>query len=42
MEDNWKRLQREVINKDMMIDFKPVIQNGRTERVKYKLTILFK
>ena len=36
------RLSDTIINKVMMIDFKPALQNGRPVRVRYKLPILFK
>ena len=36
------RLNDTIINKVMMIDFKPALQNGRPVRVRYKLPIVFK
>tara|TARA_B100000287_G_scaffold420758_1_gene460558 strand:+ start:657 stop:956 length:300 start_codon:yes stop_codon:yes gene_type:complete len=36
------RLNEIVIDKVLMLDFKPALQNGRPVRVRYKLPILFK
>ena len=36
------RLSDTIINKVMMINFKPALQNGRPVRVRYKLPIVFK
>ena len=36
------RLSNTIIDKVLMLDFKPALQNGRPVRVRYKLPILFK
>ena len=36
------RLSDTIIDKVLMLDFKPALQNGRPIRVRYKLPILFK
>jgi len=36
------RLSDTIIDKVLMLDFKPALQNGRPVRVRYKLPILFK
>ena len=35
-------LNKTIIDKVLMLDFKPALQNGRPVRVRYKLPILFK
>jgi len=36
------RLSDTIIDKVLMLDFKPALQNGKPVRVRYKLPILFK
>tara|TARA_B100000427_G_C15406185_1_gene549875 strand:+ start:134 stop:517 length:384 start_codon:yes stop_codon:yes gene_type:complete len=36
------RLSETIIDKVLMLDFKPALQNGRPVRIRYKLPIMFK